>query len=160
MQVRLVVTNLMLNESTNYDLAVNEKITIGRYFGSPVTLQGDRLSRNHFSLVVTDGVLTIEDLSSNGTSLNGLPLKEKSPASVKSGDIVEVPGYQMEVSIQNVSLPQQTLSEEPSAVPSKVPVSPAKRAVTTALHVLEPRETALLLLALISVALVTFFLNS
>jgi hypothetical protein len=162
MQVRLVVTNKTLNESTNCDLAIEGKITFGRYLGSPVTLQGDRLSRNHFSLMVMDGALLVEDLSSNGTWLNGVQLKEKISASVKSGDVIEIPGYQMEVNIQTVSAPPkiQTEAGDSPEVAPKAPVPAWKRSVGAVLHVLEPRETVLLFLALISFTLIAFFLNS
>lgn len=160
MRIRLVVTNLMLNESTNCDLSVDGKVTFGRYLGSPVTLQGDRLSRNHFCFTVENGALTVEDLSSNGTWLNGLQLKEKRPEVVKSGDIIEIPGYHMEVSMQNVSAPEPPRSDDDPVSKSREATVPSwKRAITPALQFLEPRETVLLLLALASVALITLFLN-
>jgi predicted component of type VI protein secretion system len=138
---------------------MDQKITIGRHLGSPVVLQGDRLSRHHFSLMVIDGALTVEDLSSNGTWLNGALLKEQMSAQVKSGDIVEIPGYEMQVMIQNTDAPQKPQTEEVVPVPSKESGATWNRPLVATSRILEPRETALLLFAIASFALISFFLN-
>ena len=160
MQVRLFVTNKALNESSDYDLAVEEeKITIGRHLGSPVLLQGDRLSRHHFFLVIVDGALLVEDLSSNGTWLNGSLLKAKMSARVKSGDIIEIPGYEMRVTVQDADVPQKPPLETSTAPPLKQPAPTWKQSLAGALHILEPREAALLFFAIASFALISFFLT-
>jgi predicted component of type VI protein secretion system len=138
---------------------MDQKITIGRHLGSPVVLQGDRLSRHHFSLMVIDGALTVEDLSSNGTWLNGALLKEQMSAQVKAGDIIEIPGYEMQVMIQNTDAPQKLRTEEVLPVPSKESESTWKRPLIARSRILEPREVALLLFAVASFALISFFLN-
>src|ERR1700744_1663554 len=159
MQVNLAVTNKASKETHNYDLTVEEKINIGRHLGSSVLLQGDGLSRHHFSLMVIDGALTVEDLSSNGTWLNGALLKEQMSARVKSGDIIEVPGYEMQVTIQNTDASQKPRTEETLLVPSKETGSTRKRSLVISSRILEPREAALLLFAIASFALISFFLN-
>jgi predicted component of type VI protein secretion system len=159
MQVKLVVTNKASKESSNCDLLMDQKITIGRHLGSPVVLQGDRLSRHHFSLMVIDGALTVEDLSSNGTWLNGALLKEQMSAQVKSADIIEIPGYEMQVMIQNTDAPQKLQAEEALPVSSKESESTWKRPLIARSRILEPREVALLLFAVASFALISFFLN-
>lgn len=159
MQVTLVVTNKASNESSNYDLAVEEKITIGRHLESPVVLQGDRLSRHHFSLMVIDGALTLEDLSSNGTWLNGALLKEQMSARVKAGDTIEVPGYEMHVMLQTAYVSSKPQVEAPSAESSEGQETPRKQPLTAALHILDPREAALLFFAVVSFALISFFLS-
>ncbi|HEY4046382.1 MAG TPA: FHA domain-containing protein [Acidobacteriaceae bacterium] len=159
MQVRLVVTNKVLNEATNCDFAVEEKITIGRHLGSPVLLQGDGLSRHHFSLMLVDNGLTIEDLSSNGTWLNGALLKAQMSARVKSGDIIEVPGYEMQVMLQGAEVAQKAQAKAPIALPSNEPGPDRKASRAAVVRLLEPREAALLLFAVASFALISFFLS-
>jgi predicted component of type VI protein secretion system len=159
MQVSLAVTNKGSNESTNVDLAVEKKITIGRHLGSPVLLQGDRLSRHHFFLMVIDGALTIEDLSSNGTWLNGALLKEHESARVQSGDTIEVPGYEMQITIRSAAVSQRLQVEAPIVTPSKEPMPTRKQPLVVVLHILEPREVALLFIAAASFALISFCLN-
>jgi predicted component of type VI protein secretion system len=160
MKLRLVVTNKESKESINFDLAIDDKITIGRHLGSPVLLQGDGLSRHHFSLAIVDGALSLEDLSSNGTWLNGALLKAQMSAQVKSGDIIEVPGYEMLVMMQSSDAPKSAQTEAP------MPVSPAKsgpawmRPLVAASKFFEPREVTLILFAAASIALICFFLNN
>jgi predicted component of type VI protein secretion system len=160
MKLRLVVTNKESKESSNFDLTIDDKITIGRHLGSPVLMQGDGLSRHHFSLGIAEGVLTLEDLSSNGTWLNGALLKAQMSAPVKSGDIIEVPGYEMLVMIQTYDAPQSVQSD------ASVPLSSAKakpawmRPLVAAFSFFEPREVTLILLAVASIALICFFLNN
>jgi predicted component of type VI protein secretion system len=158
-QVKLVVTNKASKESNNFDVAVEEKITIGRHLGSPVLLQGDGLSRHHFSLTVIDSALAIEDLSSNGTWLNGELLKAQSSAPMKSGDIIEVPGYEMRVTVQSADAAKKPQAEAPMAVPSNEAEPQRKPQRAAAVHILEPREAALLLFAVASFALISFFLS-
>src|ERR1700758_2400314 len=114
MQLNLLVTNKASKEATNVDLALEGKITIGRHLGSPVVLQGDRLSRHHFSLTIMDGALTIEDLSSNGTWLNGAHLNEHMSAHVQSGDIIEVPGYEIQITVRSADVLQNPQVEAPA----------------------------------------------
>jgi hypothetical protein len=161
MQVRLVVTNQASQETNSYDLAVDEKTTLGRHLGSPVLFQGEGLSRHHFSFMVADDALTIEDHSSNGTWLNGALLKGQASARVASGDIVEVPGYEIRVLVQeSVSAPKS----QDAAPPAMAAEEPEARqepaaATTTAMKIFEPREVALLLVAALSFALISFLLN-
>jgi pSer/pThr/pTyr-binding forkhead associated (FHA) protein len=161
MQVRLVVTNQVSNESSRHDLAGEEKIILGRHLGSPVLFQGEGLSRHHFSLMVVDGDLTIEDLSSNGTWLNSVLLKGQEPARVKSGDVVEIPGYEIRVLINDAVEAPKPEAAPPAAMVLEESEPPAKRATitTAALKSFEPREVALLLFAMLSFALISFILN-
>lgn len=160
MKLRLVVTNKDSKASSNVDLAIDDKITIGRHLGSPVLLQGDGLSRHHFSLGITEGLLNLEDLSSNGTWLNGALLRAQMSAQVKSGDIIEVPGYEMLVMIQSSDVPQPVQANtQMSEAPTKS--RPAwMRPLAAACNFFEPREVTLILFAVASIALICFFLNN
>lgn len=161
MQVRLVVTNQASQEVNSYDLTIEEKIILGRHLGSPVLLQGEGLSRHHFSLTVADGALIIEDLSSNGTWLNGVLLKGQTSASLASGDTIEIPGNEIRVLAQGPAAIPKPEVEAPVAVCPEEPEARRKWAAVTAaaLNFLEPREVALLLFAAMSFALISFFLN-
>jgi predicted component of type VI protein secretion system len=158
MQVRLVITNQASNESSNYALVVDEKIILGRHLESPVPLQGEGLSRHHFALMVVDDALTVEDLSSNGTWLNGALLKGQAPARIASGDMIEVPGHEIRVLVQDPATTPRPQVEAPAAM---VPEEPEKSTAVTvaALKILEPREITLLLFATLSFALMWFILN-
>jgi pSer/pThr/pTyr-binding forkhead associated (FHA) protein len=161
MRVRIVVTNHASNESSSHDLAGEEKIVLGRHLGSPVLLQGEGLSRHHFSLMVVDGALAIEDLSSNGTWLNGALLKGQAPARVRSGDLVEIPGYEIRVLVEDTVTAPKSQTKDPAAIVLEESEGPAKQAAITspALKIFELREVALLLFAVLSFALISFILN-
>lgn len=156
MQVKLIVTNKASKESTQCDLLIEDKVTIGRHLGSPVILQGDGLSRHHFSLSVVEGALAVEDLSSNGTWLNGTLLRPQTNVTVKTGDVLEVPNYEMQITDAPKS------AEETPA--THLPLTGAKPAWAVPLQAasgfLEPRELALLVFAMAAFVLVTYVLNS
>ena len=152
MQVRLVIVNQASNESRSYDLTIDEKIIVGRHLESPVLLQGEGLSRHHFSLTVVDDALTIEDLSSNGTWLNGALLRGQAPARVTSGDRIEVPGHEIRVLVQDpVSASGRQVEASDAVVPEEPEGREKRTAITTAaLQIFEAREIALLLFASLS----------
>ncbi len=157
MLVRLIVTNKVVNETTTTDLTVLDKVTIGRHLGSPIALHGDRLSRHHFSLSIVDGSLTLENLSSNGTWLNGSPLNAKMASKVESGDMIEIPGYEIGVVLLEIVASQKPQSEASVDLPS-TNIS-ATHPLTPIRQILEPREIALLLFALGSFTLISVFLT-
>lgn len=160
MKLRLVVTNKDSKESSSYDLTIEDKLTIGRHLGSPVLLQGDGLSRHHFSLAIAGDVLSLEDLSSNGTWLNGALLKNQMSSQVKSGDIIEIPGYEMLVMIQNLDPSRSMQSDIPVQLQSSKTGPAWMRPLSAAFNFFEPREVTLIFFALASIALICFFLNN
>ena len=101
MELQVIVTKKESNEVNNISFDVKDKVTVGRHLDSPVVLQGEGLSRHHFSLSEEAGELKVEDLSSNGTWLNGKLMSAQHPTRVKSGDVVEVPGYRMQLMLPN-----------------------------------------------------------
>jgi predicted component of type VI protein secretion system len=159
-QVRLVVTNKALNVTSDCDLNLEDKVTIGRHMGSRIPLQGDRLSRHHFSLAIVNGKLVVEDLSSNGTWLNGAPLKLQAVTQVKSGDIIDIPGYEMLALIQQAE--PSTSSLVKAAGDLTVSTKPKAGTATMAAikDVFEAREAALLFVAMCSLAIVMFYLTN
>ena len=81
--------------SITCDLA--ERLVFGRSIGSPVNLSGTEISREHFALVYRDGQVCVQDLSSNGTFINGKPVTQKKIQKLVQGDVISVPGYQIEI---------------------------------------------------------------
>jgi predicted component of type VI protein secretion system len=62
---------------------------------SPVRLEGSEISREHFALSLHENQIYIEDLSANGTSVNGEEIDRATPQRLHLGDVVEVPGYEL-----------------------------------------------------------------
>lgn len=76
---------------------LDSRLVLGRDLASPAHLEGVGVSRDHFALVPEAGNLLVEDLSSNGTFVNGARLPARSPLPLKRGDVIEIPGYKIEM---------------------------------------------------------------
>ncbi len=140
MRVQLIVRNKINGESTPCVLILNEKVTIGRHLGSPITVQSEGISRHHFSLVIQGENLLVEDLSTNGTSLNGVSLLSKKTALVKKGDVLDIPGYEFDV----VDVPQSPDSVDPTLESNSKSMSIQAKIIHFVSELLEPRELILL----------------
>lgn len=81
--------------SITCDLA--ERLVFGRSIDSPVNFAGSDISREHFALLARNGHICVQDLSSNGTLVNGKPVAQKKPQKVSEGDVISVPGYEIEL---------------------------------------------------------------
>jgi predicted component of type VI protein secretion system len=160
MQLKLVITNKHSNEVSETLLDVEEQVVIGRHVSSPVLLQGEALSRQHFSIALKEGKLTAENLSRNGTMLNGESLPVESPAPIEPGDVLEVPGYEM-----RVELPEEKSGESETGA-ATAPGAPAvkglawKKVIRAAAGFFDPLEIVLVLCALASIALTTYYILS
>lgn len=97
MQVDLIIRKQ--NDSNAYTITCDlaERLVFGRSIGSPVNLAGTEISREHFALFFRKGEICVEDLSSNGTVVNGKPVVQKKAQKISSGDVISVPGYEIEV---------------------------------------------------------------
>jgi len=76
---------------------LDSRLVLGRDLASPARLEGLGVSRDHFALVSEAGSVLVEDLSSNGTFVNGSRLPARSPLPLKTGDVIEIPGYKIEM---------------------------------------------------------------
>jgi len=155
MQVRMTLTNKTSGDSTEVDLSVEDTVVIGRHLGSPMVLQGEGLSRHHFLLSTSEGALSIEDLSSNGTRLNGNSLKPKISVRVNSGDVIEIPGYELRIE----DIPESSAGAPAEPAPSKTTLAGA-RSLKLIAGLLEPRETLLATFALFAFGVIAYVLNS
>jgi predicted component of type VI protein secretion system len=149
MHVTLTCSNTSTQEAVEAELEIGERVVVGRQLGSPLMLQGEALSRQHFTLSVVDDQLMVENLSSNGTRINGvsLPLQESSP--VQSGDFVEVPGYQIRIEVREAA--QDAIAGEGK--------SPAWQAYgTIALKFFDPLEITLAICSLACIGIFVYYI--
>src|SRR5580658_3310383 len=93
MQVTLIRLNTATQETVETQVDIDDRVVLGRHLASPLLLQGEALSRQHLALVVIDDQLMIENLSSNGTKVNGVFLTTQGLLPLWSGDLVEIPGF-------------------------------------------------------------------
>jgi pSer/pThr/pTyr-binding forkhead associated (FHA) protein len=149
MLVTLVRLNTSTQETVDAQVDIQDRAVLGRHIGSPLLLQGEALSRHHFAISMVDEQLMIENLSVNGTHLNGEALAVQNPSSLQSGDVVEVPGYQIRVELRETS-------QDNGAADTKAPVWQSYG--TMALTFFDPLEITLLLCAIACICLFTYYL--
>jgi pSer/pThr/pTyr-binding forkhead associated (FHA) protein len=149
MQVTLIRLNTSTQETVEAQVNLEDRVVLGRHLGSPLLLQGEAISRQHFALFITDEQLMIENLSGNGTRLNGESLAVQNLLSLQSGDLVEVPGYQIRVE-------QREASQNEATVEIKIPVWQSYGKM--ALNFFDPLEITLLLCAVACICLFTYYI--
>jgi pSer/pThr/pTyr-binding forkhead associated (FHA) protein len=155
MNLTLSVTDKASGDFVSLPLAVEKRTSIGRYLNSPVPLQGIGLSRDHFALEVREGALYVEDLSSNGTWLNGQRLPAEEAVEARNGDLIEVPGYSIEISITGLDAqPEGSSVTEPA---SKKTVAPWISALRLATGFFSGFEVVLIVSAFLSFALIVAY---
>lgn len=149
MQVTLIRLDTSTQETIETQIDIEDRVFFGRQIDSPLTLQGEALSRQHFALFMAEEQLMIENLSSNGTSLNKEALAIKNPVSVQSGDVVEVPNYQIRLELR-AALPNDGKEE------AKLPGWQSYGKM--ALSFFDPLEITLLLCAIACIFLITYYI--
>jgi pSer/pThr/pTyr-binding forkhead associated (FHA) protein len=149
MQVTLIRLNTSTQETVEAQIDIEDRVVLGRHLGSPLLFQGEALSRQHFALFITDEQLMVENLSGNGTRLNGEALALQNPSSLQSGDLVEIPGYEIRVEVREPSQNEATAEIE-------VPVWQSYGKV--ALNFFDPLEITLLLCAVACICLFTYYI--
>lgn len=158
MQLKLILTNKTSQEVSESFIEVEEKVIFGRQFSSPILLEGDAISRHHFSIALQEDQPTVENLSSNGTMLNGVPLQGRDTMPLVTGDILEVPGYEIRVEVQSAASGKTGDGASPESGASKGPVW--NKVIWTAVEFFDPLEVVLLICAIATIALTTYYLIS
>jgi len=96
-QIDLVIRKENDPDSYTITCDLAERLVFGRSIVSPVNLAGSEISREHFALFSRHGEICIQDLSSNGTVVNGKPVPQQKSQKLNEGDVISVPGYEIEV---------------------------------------------------------------
>lgn len=87
---------ILVERSTGKKLSVRQETTvIGRAADCDLVIKATDVSKRHCRLLVRDGQVSIEDLSSiNGTSVNDKPIQR---CQIKNGDKIDIAGHVFEV---------------------------------------------------------------
>ena len=72
---------------------------------SPAHFEGSEISREHFALFSRHGAVYVQNLSSNGTFINGELAPQSKPRKLNAGDVIIVPGYEIELEKRSSSPP-------------------------------------------------------
>ena len=98
MEIDLIIRKESDPNSYTITCDLAERKVFGRSIVSPVNLAGSEISREHFALFSRNGEICVQDLSSNGTIVNGKPLPQKRLQKLTAGDVISVPGYDIRLS--------------------------------------------------------------
>ena len=149
MQVTLIRLNTATQETVETRVDIDDRVVLGRHLTSPLLLQGEALSRQHFALVVIDDQLMVENLRGNGTKLNGEALPAQEPSPLQSGDLVEIPGYEIRIELREAVQ---------AAAENKAPVWQTYSKMV--LGFFDPLEITLLVCALACVGLFAYYITT
>lgn len=119
---------------------IDSGLVIGRGAEQGVLLDGLDLSREHLALT-TDGTdIYVEDLSVNGTWLNGSRLRRSVKTRVGAEDSIGIPGYSLTFRLVDQSEETPADSIAPAAVPisDHIPTSALAAKKSGPLAVLDP----------------------
>ncbi len=89
---------------------------LGRGNSSAAVLDGPGISREHVEVSLDGANILVTDLSVNGAWINGKRLPPNEKHRVKPGEIVELPGYEVQF---------QPIKSAPDSSPALVPPGPA-----------------------------------
>jgi predicted component of type VI protein secretion system len=109
--------------------AIADGLVIGRGAEQGVLLDGPDLSREHLVITAEGTNLFLTDLSSNGTWLNGTRLKRSVKTRISVDDLIEIPGYALNLKFadqpEKVAAAPVPPPPPPAAVPEPVAPPPA-----------------------------------
>jgi predicted component of type VI protein secretion system len=126
-------------------LTLTGRLVLGRGPESPVALDGPLISREHVAFEFREGKLTLEDLSVNGSWLNGQTLQRGRRYEVTAADRVQLPGYELRCVI-----PQK--EPEAKAAAAALPPPKSVRQLVSGMEVM----VAVTVLAAVGLALIFF----
>lgn len=158
MQLKLILTNTTSKEVSESLVQVEDKVIFGRHLGSPILLEGNAISRQHFSIALQGGRPTVENLSSNGTMLNGAPLQGQDAIPLIAGDILELPGYTIRIEEQTDPSTDSGSGASPSEGAKEPPAW--KKMSRMVITFFDPLEVVLIICAMASIALTAYYMTS
>jgi predicted component of type VI protein secretion system len=138
-------------------LSLDKPVVIGRGAENAVRLEGEGISREHVGISVRGSEVVAKDLSSNGSLINGMKMSKGGAQSLKDGDIIGVPGW--DVIVDAI----QATAGKPVALSASPPPAAANGfmgKIHTVLHSFTAMERFMTVLSLASIALLILYLKS
>ena len=160
MDIELLVTHTPSGASQHFTGRVADRLQLGRDSASPVQFQGRNISRKHLDLFTRDGRIVVQDLSTNGTWLNGARAAKGAQHEVHNGDLIEIPEYRIEIRLAG-----QRPSTRASAIAYSAPSEPPARSrwsmfVHRLTASVDPLESMVILGSIGSLTVILVYLSS
>jgi predicted component of type VI protein secretion system len=138
---------------------VNGRLMLGRGPDSAVTLDAPGISREHLEVHAEESELFLTDLSSNGTWINGARMPQRRKCKVREGDLIELPGYEIQFQIGRAANAAAMPAAGGSNPPRLASAPSGTRAASFAAS-FTPLELFLVVVMLASVALCVLYFAS
>jgi predicted component of type VI protein secretion system len=143
--------------------SLNGRVVLGRGADSAVPLEAPGISREHLEVQVEGSALMLIDLSSNGTWLNGARMPQHRKCKVREGDLIELPGYEIQCQLVSAAQSAATVAVPPlagSANPKKSASPLSGGRARSLLASVSSLELFLVAVVLASVVLLVLYLAS
>ena len=109
---------------------VEGEIIFGRTPDSPVPMDGQGISRYHFTVRVDSGQVILIDTSANGTWLNGSRVTKGEPHPVSPSDVIQIgearTGYEIRIASPAAAKPEPVGPVDVAPITSEVPALTAE----------------------------------
>jgi predicted component of type VI protein secretion system len=158
--IELVITEIESGSSQRFAGVVTDRLLLGRDVSSPVQLRGPKISREHFELLNKDRRILLRDLSANGTWVNGERARKGSARRIRSSDLIEIPGYRLEVEFSNQGLGSAAPPVEQPVINAPSPQSSSPNPVYALIRSFGFLESLVLVGAVCSLGVVLLYLAS
>jgi len=154
--IELLVTDLARGVSQEFKSSLIDRLPLGRDSASPIQFEGARISRSHLDLLNINGRVFVQDLSINGSCVNGARTAKGSEHEIHDGDVIEIPGYRIEVSLPDEKL--SAVSQPMNSYTNEARFRPGSLGVGYLLtHFLDPLETLIIVCAVCSFSVIALY---
>jgi len=155
--IELSVTNILTGASQHFTTSIMDRLPLGRDSGSPIQFRGDRISRTHLDLISRDGRIFVQDLSTNGTWVNGERAAKGYQLEIHDGGLIEIPGYRIEVSLPDEKLSTASSRTESSLTDKSHPHQRSSRLAHILTTSVDPLEGVVILGAICSFSVILLY---
>jgi len=142
---------------------LNGRMVLGRGPDSAVPLDAPGISREHLEVQVEDSALSLVDVSSNGTWLNGARMPPRRKCKARESDLIELPGYEIHLQLAGAPAGQGTpgplLAGDPATAMRSASLAPGPRTPPLMTNV-SGVELFVIVVTLMSAGLLAFYLTS
>src|SRR5690349_594327 len=113
MDVRLLITSKNDGQRQQITLSDPKQFVLGRGSSSAAPLDGPGISREHVAFNVDRSQIIVADVSVNGTWINGARLPQQEKRRLEPGDVVEIPGYEFTLQVDDAGPQENPKSKSP-----------------------------------------------
>jgi pSer/pThr/pTyr-binding forkhead associated (FHA) protein len=161
MDVRVFIRPKSGNRTQEVLVPGQTSFVLGRGPTSAALLDGPGISRDHLAVSLEGTNILVTDLSVNGAWVNGKRLPTNEKYKMKPGEVVELPGYELQFQPVNSGAPsgKTQVNQEGSfdADPGAIPAPPPRKGIASFVGSFSFLEVVVIAAAVLSVALAAVY---